>query len=229
VNIQIKIIIPLLFLVASGCVHHQRRYANEYEYGRSYNSYYDYPAYGYDRRVYVQQPIIVEGSRQHTHQPQERQRYITPPSKHQKPKHERYNAREYRQSTRKQTKAFVTKQPRYITPPSKHQKSKYERHHVREYQQPTRKQTKAFVVKQPRYNKYDGRAEQYKNQPRPSTQYQKSYKAKVNSALYYSSGYRQEPSSTHKYSRNRSLQGSKHRKTYQNTSQKDPMGKAFKR
>ena len=115
-NTQVKIIISLLLLMASGCVHHPRRYyayPNEYEYSRTYDSYYNYPVYD-DRRVYVRQPIVVEGSRQRIHEYQERPRYTNLPNKHQKPKFPRYdNNREYQRSTGKQTKVFVTKQPRY--------------------------------------------------------------------------------------------------------------------
>lgn len=113
-NTQAKIILPLLFLIASGCVHHPRRgyvYPNEYEYSRNYDSYYN-PVY-YDRRIYVSEPVVVEGTRQRIHEYQERPRYTNVPSKHQKPTLPRYDNRVYQRSTGKQTKVYVTKQPRY--------------------------------------------------------------------------------------------------------------------
>ena len=110
-NTQVKIIIPLLLLIVSGCAHHQRYYsAYPNEYSRSYRSYYNYPVY-YDRRIYNRQPV-VEDSRQHTYQHQNRQSY-TAPNKHQKSKYQHYENRGYQQSSRKPAKVFVTKQPQY--------------------------------------------------------------------------------------------------------------------
>ena len=114
-NIQAKIVIPLLFLVATGCVHHPRRYSaysNEYEYSRGYDSYYYNDPIYYDRHVYVNQPI-VKSYRQGQHQHREQPRYTTTPSKHQKSRPPRYESRAYQPSSRSKHTKRVVSQPRY--------------------------------------------------------------------------------------------------------------------
>lgn len=114
-NTLVKITIPLLLLIASGCVRHVPHYSSgynhgvDYGYNEGYNSYSSYPVY-YERDVYVLPPAP-----DHRYDPH--RKHYKYPNKHAKPN--RYN--QY-QKPNKHRKTNLTNQ--YRNKPHRHKTDK---------------------------------------------------------------------------------------------------------
>lgn len=137
-NILLKILIPLLLLILSGCVHHPRPpsvYTEGYYSDRTYVPYYSRGSSYYRHDVYAE-PYIY--NRQHdSHRGYDR-RYNYPPKKHKRPytkyREDRYLGKQHKQPQRtvfrnnaRGTLQEPNRSNRYQQQPNKHKRAVIEK------------------------------------------------------------------------------------------------------